>query len=304
MDFYIGDEELKKYFSNISFIFNNIKLIREHLDIIFVFGSVDKKSSGRSLFMDFIENKQNTPFNFVTIESLYSDLREYAFKEKGAKLEKIKLAELEYMAIKNAFSVLIFPESPGSFAELGYFSAREDTRKKIIVSNQLKYYNKQTYVNSVIDFIHEDKEIKPIIYTDTENELHFENYINNLLKSYTDYHNEIYKELKKTDEHMFPIAVLYELIKLFPFLIFSELLSLIKYAFEELSIKIEKIEDYLISMISLLVISNLIERKEFEGKKFFCVIDDNFSCFKFKNTEAEHLKILLHVKEINERKSL
>ena len=142
MDFYIGDEELKKYFSNISFIFNNIKLIREHLDIIFVFGSVDKKSSGRSLFMDFIENKQNTPFNFVTIESLYSDLREYAFKEKGAKLEKIKLAELEYMAIKNAFSVLIFPESPGSFAELGYFSAREDTRKKIIVSNQLKYYNK------------------------------------------------------------------------------------------------------------------------------------------------------------------
>ncbi len=277
MDFYIGDEELKKYFSNISFIFNNIKLIREYLDIIFVFGSVDKKSSGRSLFMDFIENKQNTPFNFVTIESLYSDLREYAFKEKGAKLEKIKLAELEYMAIKNAFSVLIFPESPGSFAELGYFSAREDTRKKIIVSNQLKYYNKQTYVNSVIDFIHEDKEIKPIIYTDTENELHFENYINNLLKSYTDYHNEIYKELKKTDEHMFPIAVLYELIKLFPFLIFSELLSLIKYAFEELSIKIEKIEDYLKSMISLLVISNLREPLIINYQEHFSNLSRNFS---------------------------
>ncbi len=305
MSFYIDDGELTKYYSNISFIFKNIKLIREHLDIIFVFGSAPSDKSGRTLFMRYIEDKK-TPFNFVTIEKLYEDLRTHAFTKKGASLEKIKLAELEYKAIKNAFSVLIFPESPGSYAELGYFSAREDTRKKIIVSNKLKYYRKQTYVNSVVDFIHEDKEIKQVLYTEQENEIHFENYITDLLSSYTNYNEEVFKSIKSIkNNHMYSLGVLYELIKLFPNLIYTELLFLVKHAFIELSIDIDEIEDYLKSMVSLLVICNLIERKILSnGKKVFEVIDNDFSCFKIINTEPEHLKIFLHINEIIERKTI
>lgn len=305
MSFYIDDDELTEYYSKISFLFKNIKLIREHLDIIFVFGSAPSDNSGRTLFMKYIEGKE-TPFDFVTIERLYEDLRTHAFTKRGAGLEKIKLAELEYKAIKNAFSVLIFPESPGSYAELGYFSAREDTRRKIIVSNKLKYYRKQTYVNSVVDFIHEDKEIKQLLYTKEENESHFETYITDLLDSYKNYHEEVFKNIKKIkNNHMYSLGVLYELIRLFPNLIYTELLFLVKHAFKELVIEIDEIEDYLKSMISLLVICNLVERKILSNhKKVFKVIDDNFSCFKIINTEQEHLKVFLHINEIIERKTV
>ncbi len=305
MDFYIDDDELKSYFLDIEFIFNNINLIREHLDIIFVFGSAPSETSGRTLFMNYIE-EEKTPFQFVTIERLYNDLRTFAFKSKGASSEKIKLAELEYIAIKNAFSILIFPESPGSYAELGYFSAKEDTRKKIIVSNKLKYHSKRTYVNSVIDFIHEDKEMKPVIYTDEENKQYFSNYIKDLLENYIDYEKEVFIKLKnKKNNNMYTLGIVYELIKLFPSLIYSELLSLVKYSFDKLSIDVKEVDNYLKAMISLLVISNLINRVELSnGAKVFQIVNDKYSCFKFKNTEEEHIKILMHIRAINERKTL
>ncbi len=305
MNFYIDGDELKSYFLDIEFIFNNINLIREHLDIIFVFGSAPSETSGRTLFMNYIE-KEKTPFQFVTIEKLYTDLRTYAFKSRGAGSEKIKLAELEYIAIKNAFSVLIFPESPGSYAELGYFSAKEDTRKKIIVSNKLKYHHKRTYVNSVIDFIHEKKEMKPVIYTDEENQQYFSNYIQDLLENYIDYKEEVFIKLEnKKSNNMYILGIVYELIKLFPSLIYSELLFLVKHSFDKLSIEIKEVDNYLKAMISLLVISNLIKRVQLSnGAKVFQIVNDKYSCFKFKNTEEEHIKILMHIRAINERKTL
>jgi len=104
---------------------------------------------------------------------------------------------------------------------------------------------------------------------------------------------------------MYALGVLYQLIKLFPSLIFSELLFLVKYSFQELSIEIEEIENYLKSMISLLVISSLIKRETLSnGKIVFNIVNDMFSCFKFKNSEIEHLNLVLLTKEITERKSL
>ena len=308
MSFYISDDELVNYFSKISFVFNNIDLIREHLDIIFVFGSNDNSpNSGRSLFMSYI-NEKNTPFKFITIEKLYKDLRTFAFKRRGITSEKIKLAHLEYIAIKNAFSILIFPESPGSFAELGYFSAKEDTRKKIIVSNKLKYNIKSTYVNSIIEIIHQDKEIKEILYTDDENTLYFNQYIERLLDNYTDYNEEIFKAKDKVSNEMYQLSVLYEIIRLFPGLIYTELLFSVRYFFDKLSIKVDDVETYLKSMISLLVISNLIKREEFgysqKTNNVFKVVDGNFSCFKFEHSEEDYLKILKHTSEFSKRKNL
>lgn len=62
---------------------------------------------------------------------------------------------------------------------------------------------------------------------------------------------------------MYQLSVLYEIIRLFPGLIYTELLFTVRYFFDKLSIKIDDVETYLKSMISLLVISNLIEREEF-----------------------------------------
>jgi hypothetical protein len=336
MNFYIQNDELEDYFSKIKFVFKNITHTREHLDIIFVFGKNDSLSpkkegsvktqvfsyiknklcfskdhslsqkkivSGRTQFFNYLKTKKETHFNFITIENLYKDLREHAFTSKGVQLEKIKLAELEYIAIKNASSVLIFPESPGSFAELGYFSAREETRQKIVVSNRIDHHAQQSYVNSIVDLIHEKKEIKPIIYIDNDGDKYFEQYIKSILNSYTDYKEEVYKKGKPSiNNHMYPIGIIYELIRLFPYLIFSELFYLVKHSFKELFIEMENIENYVKAMLSLLVISKLIERDEKNERTVFCIIDDSFSCFKFDYVEEKHLELILHKQEIEKRK--
>lgn len=107
-----------------------------------------------------------------------------------------------------------------------------------------------------------------------------------ILDQYKDYDKEVFIALD--DKHyMFPIAIIYELIKLFPNLFFSELNFLIKYAFKNLSIEKENINLYLSSIISLLVLSKLIKRVQINGKDSFCVIDESFSCFKFSTFDEE-----------------
>lgn len=105
---------------DIKFIFNNITHLREHLDVVFVFGqelnSIAPKKvsikdrilkkicnkndafSYRKEFLDYVA-KGNT-FEFLTIESLYDDLRKYVFTQKGVKTELIQIAQLELIAIQ------------------------------------------------------------------------------------------------------------------------------------------------------------------------------------------------------------
>jgi hypothetical protein len=307
MSFFISDKQLQDYFSQISFIFKHITHIREHLDVIFVFGRNTEPqaiASGRTAFLEFTKNQIETPFKFITIETLYTDLRKNAFKSKGVQSEKIHLAELESIAIKNAFSILIFPESPGSFAELGFFSADKETRKKIVVSNNVSYHSEQSYVNSLIELIHEKRQIKPLLFIENDSEKFFSKYINSLIENYDDYENEVYVELKSmTTENMYPLSIIYEMIKLFPYLIYGELSYLIKYTFDYLNLELPNFDDYLKAMISLLVISNLIERTTKNGKQVFSVIDESFSCLKFKLDENNYMDILAHQSNIKKRKN-
>ena len=129
----IDKQTLESYYYKIKFLFKNINSIREHLDIIFVFGRTEENNN-RDLFLEYANRTNLTPFKFVTIEFLYKDIIKFSSAHKGASSKKIKLANLELMAIKHSYSVLIFPESPGSFAELGFFSADESTREKILLT--------------------------------------------------------------------------------------------------------------------------------------------------------------------------
>lgn len=304
----ISDSKLIDLYKDIKFIFNNITHLREHLDIIFVFGQETKplslentlsfkekilkkickkkdNPSYRKEFLDYV--KKNNKFQFLTIESLYADLRKYVFNQKGAKTKLIQIAQLELIAIQNASAILIFPESPGSFTELGYFAAKDETRDKILVLNNLEFYDNRSYVNSVIDLIYSEKDTKPVLLSQNNREESYEKCLKQILNQYDDYENEVF--VTHNHEHyMFPIAIIYELIKLFPNLIFSELNFLIKYTFKNLSIEKENLNLYISSIISLLVLSKLVKRKENILKKdSFIVADESFSCFKFNSFDEE-----------------
>lgn len=285
----ISDTELRLLYSKINFIFNNISEIREHLDVIFIFGkeeNEDKTPTNRKNLKDFIEKKQ-TNLKVLTIEELYTDLRKYVFTAKGPKKSFIQIAKLELMVIKNSFSMIIFPESPGSFAELGYFCAKDETREKILVLNHTDFYNRRSYVDSIIKLIYEGKDYDQILLGSKSDNECFEECINHLFDGYDKYEEEIYSKEIKNTHYMYGISVIFELIKIFPYLEYSELSYLVKHCFMKLKLEVEDLELYISSMVTLLVLSDLVERKTISDKILFIVKNQFFSCFKFKEFDEK-----------------
>jgi len=60
--------------------------------------------------------------------------------------ETLNLAEFEELIGTVANCILVFPESEGSFAELGLFSGGE-IRKKVLVANHAAYQAKESFIN-------------------------------------------------------------------------------------------------------------------------------------------------------------
>lgn len=290
--------QLEQFYNQINFLFKKINRVRSHLDIIFVFGGTNEDNK-RDIFLDYVKNYNTTPFMFVTIEELFKDIIKFSKKRKGVGAKKIELAKLELESINNAYSILIFPESPGSYAELGFFSFSEITREKIIVMNKHRYQHTQCYVNELIDLIH-DKQIKPFNYIDEEINKTFDIYFEQLMLNYDDlddYENEVFISKEKVDTNILNIAIIYEAIKYFPYLTFSELKDLISIIIDDLDIKILNLDKYLTSMISLLKISDLICRKEIENSFVFEVTKYNYNLVKL-NTEIkeDELTKILEIK--------
>jgi len=62
-------------------------------------------------------------------------------------LALINLADFETFITEVADCVLLFPESAGSFAELGLFSGNAKIKKKVIVANRFDYQTTNSFVN-------------------------------------------------------------------------------------------------------------------------------------------------------------
>ena len=60
----------------------------------------------------------------------------------------LNIAEFEDFLASIADCILIFPESPGSFSELGYFAANSEIRSKCIVANDLVYQAEESFINN------------------------------------------------------------------------------------------------------------------------------------------------------------
>jgi hypothetical protein len=71
----------------------------------------------------------------------------YAYTHFYDPPEAVNLAEFEEVIGEIADCVVLFPESAGSFAELGLFSGNVKIRSKTLVVNPVSYSSKETFVN-------------------------------------------------------------------------------------------------------------------------------------------------------------
>lgn len=108
------------------------------LHFCFVCGAADplegEAPKFRRLFLDWAAKRQ-TKLVCVRAESTVTDLLRQIDERRKAR----SLSILEDIIAKSVDSLLIFPESAGSLAELGLFSASKDICKKMLVVMEPKY---------------------------------------------------------------------------------------------------------------------------------------------------------------------
>lgn len=133
----------QRLLSEVRGIFQN-KPIFHRRDKPFVFicgGSTLKRSRKiRGKFLTWAKSRFHEVV-FVLAEDAYSYTNSYDPPEA------VNLAEFEEVIGEIADCVLLFPESAGSFAELGLFSAHSVIRTKILVVNPVSFVSEESFVN-------------------------------------------------------------------------------------------------------------------------------------------------------------
>lgn len=287
----IPHNELHLQVDKLKFLFEKPKSIQQYLEVVFVFGSADTdpEKSKRSKFLSYVNNIE-TPFNFITIEALYNDLKDYSFNGNPVTARRTALVELELQAIEQAYSLVIFPESIGSYAELGYFTAIEETQTKIYVANDYNFSSESSYLNHLIDVVHNKRELRPLLmdFNSTDDaQIHekFNLLITNLSSGYrVKQHTSSIKHNK-----LFSLAMTYELIRFMPFLTFTQLRGATRKLLDDFDLSGHNNNTFSVN-VSLLVVSGLISRVKKEETIYFVPVDPDYRFINFNLTEQEKAK--------------
>jgi hypothetical protein len=112
---------------------------RKHRSIIFVCGGKEQTS----LRKQFIEWAESHLPGFICL--LAEDALKYSFAWEGGTF--VNLGRFEKVVALVADCVLIFPESPGSFAETGFF-ANSGIRAKTLVVNPSHLQSEESFLNN------------------------------------------------------------------------------------------------------------------------------------------------------------
>ncbi|MDD5400928.1 MAG: retron St85 family effector protein [Sulfurimonas sp.] len=285
----ISYEQVKERIEELIFIFKAPKSLKEHLEIVFVFGGTSKnlQDTTREQFLSYAISC-DTPFKFITIEAIYNDLKEFSNIGHGITAKRTALVELELYAIKQSYSLVIFPESVGSYAELGYFTAIPETKAKIYVANHYDFASANSYLNHIIDVIHNNKDIRPLLmdFKSATKTTKFEELITNLTKDYTNKHSSV----RLTESELFPLSVTYEIIKLLPTLTYKQLQMATEMILKEFT-SVYKSKNFT-TIISILVVSDLIRRVILEDFIYFTPVNSEYSLLDIKLTEREKARLL------------
>ncbi|QOP43748.1 hypothetical protein FJR45_07210 [Sulfurimonas sediminis] len=243
----------------------------------------------REQFIEYIDSGISSKFKFVTIEAIYDDLKNFSALKKGVKAKRTALVELELNAIKQAYSLIIFPESVGSYTELGYFTAIDETKEKIYVVNDYNYSGAKSYLNHIIDVIHNDREMRAlqIDFKSTDNNHKFAELIHNLEEDYTSHQHT----LKFMESEFFPLVVTYEIIRLMPILSYRQIEDMTRELLDNLEYSKYEKKNFTV-LISLLVVAKVIERFKEEEQIYFRPIDSDYTLVDTNLTERQKATLI------------
>jgi hypothetical protein len=136
MDKKLSDQDLEKVakiIAKIIFVPRNEK----KLTVFLCGGVVSNTDNARSKMADIFSGYPR--YELLYPEDLFDDLL--------AGQGQYNLLKLENILANSVDAIVLFPESPGSFAELGAFSNNENLAKKMIVVVNKKFKNDKSFIN-------------------------------------------------------------------------------------------------------------------------------------------------------------
>ncbi|EAT6679566.1 UDP-3-O-(3-hydroxymyristoyl)glucosamine N-acyltransferase, partial [Salmonella enterica] len=136
----LSSSDIKKSIDTIRNII--INGINDTKKVIFICGK-DKsdKESYRFKISQLLE--RNTNYQLAYPEDLFEDLFEDLLEGQANN----SLLSLEQQLAEAVDLIILIPESPGSFAELGAFSTRKELAEKMLVLRQNKYKADKSFIN-------------------------------------------------------------------------------------------------------------------------------------------------------------
>jgi hypothetical protein len=132
------------------------RLLEEVRDVFVGRGAIYQRRDRPTIFVcggDVAEGSQSVRAQFlrwagIELTNFVPLLAEAAYRESYSEdsPEFINLSSFERLIAEVCDCVLIFPESVGSYAEMGLFSGTQ-IKRKILVANEDTYYNRDTFLN-------------------------------------------------------------------------------------------------------------------------------------------------------------
>lgn len=155
----LSDKSAKNLLSELRDVFREKEIffaLGRH--IVFVCGGT-KRNTFRSRFLTYVKKQKLEIRTFLAEEAVKNLL-------SHSKAEFVNLAQFEDLIASVFDSILVFPESPGSIAELGFFSNSEKLQEKILVANDAERQG-DSFINLGPVAIVDSKSIfRPTIYLD------------------------------------------------------------------------------------------------------------------------------------------
>ena len=247
--------------------------------IIFVCGGPTDAPSMRQRFLAYAKNFLPQLRMFLAEIAQQEYVRHFESKFQN-------LAEFESVIADVSNSIVMFPESPGSFTELGFFSSFASFREKLLVVNDNRYKDKDSFISlGPIELIDSDSRFGPTIYINFSKNPDFSQVDSRLTEGIpSSYRKRLratkYEELS-TQEKFFST---FEIVRLFQVLTFEW----IEFAFSQIWGKHDSKE--LMSILAMLMASDHIKRYE-SATDYFVINRSTPPMLEFESTDVLRLTL-------------
>jgi hypothetical protein len=114
----------------------------------------------RAIFVEHIRAAADSKILCIRAETAATELLRQLEERRGS-----NTSQFEKVIAETVDSVLIFPESPGSFAELGFFSAYEDIAEKTLVAIKVEHQGNSFITLGPIHLIAKASQYHPVPFS-------------------------------------------------------------------------------------------------------------------------------------------